>query len=352
MGWELEPGMKSHSTVCGRISKLKWPIERGLIMGENKKKGEVTVWHRGAPGADSYEGCYSSMKSGGGQAAASGRTSEAMKMEKTILTGRFTVDGAGVKLFRVFANDTTTLTDPFLLLDNFGSDRPEDYVRGFPWHPHRGIETVTYMIEGEVEHGDSIGNKGVIASGDIQWMTAGGGIIHQEMPKAYRGTMRGTQLWVNLPAADKMMAPRYRGITAAEVPTVREDGLEIRVIAGAYGTKKGPVEDLVVDVEYFDVSMRAGETITYPSKKGYTTLCYLLEGIGDFDGSALRKGQLIVCKFAASLVVTATENLRFMLASGRPLNEPVAWGGPIVMNTREELDRAFRELDEGTFIKG
>lgn len=273
-------------------------------------------------------------------------------MEKTILSGHYTVDGAGVKLFRVFANDTTELTDPFLLLDNFGSDRSEDYVKGFPWHPHRGIETVTYMIEGEVEHGDSIGNSGVIRSGDIQWMTAGGGIIHQEMPKAYRGTMSGTQLWVNLPAADKMMPPRYRGITAGEVPTVREGPVEIRIIAGSYGTKKGPVSDLVIDVEYFDISIREGGMIDYPIKEGYTTFCYLLAGAGDFDGTTVRKGQLFIGKAAARLKVTATEDMRFMLGSGQPIREPVAWGGPIVMNTRQELERAFHELDEGTFIKG
>jgi redox-sensitive bicupin YhaK (pirin superfamily) len=172
------------------------------------------------------------------------------------------------------------------------------------------------------------------------------------MPKAYRGTMRGTQLWVNLPAADKMMAPRYRGITAGEVPIVREGGTEVRIIAGAYGAKKGPVKDLVIDVDYFDVLMRAGSTFSYPAKKGYTTFCYVLEGIGDFIGSVVGKGQLLACKDVAVLKATASEGLRFMLGSGRPINEPVAWGGPIVMNTRQELERAFRELDEGTFIKG
>lgn len=273
-------------------------------------------------------------------------------MEKTILSGHYTVDGAGVKLFRVFANETTKLTDPFLLLDNFGSDRSEDYIRGFPWHPHRGIETVTYMIEGEVEHGDSIGNTGVIGSGDIQWMTAGGGIIHQEMPRTYDGTMRGTQLWVNLPAAVKMMAPRYRGITSGEVPVVRKDGVEVKVIAGTYGGKTGPVRDIVVDVEYFDVSLAKGRTISYPIKQGYTTFCYLLEGKADIEGSVVEKRQIVVVRDAAELAAKARENVRFMLASGQPLNEPVAWGGPIVMNTPEELERAFRELDEGTFIKG
>ncbi len=317
-------------------------------MEESEKKSRVTVWRRTKPGDDrSYGGCYSTMKS----VDEGPSRSEYARMEKTILTGHFTVDGAGVKLFRVFANDTTKLTDPFLLLDNFGSERPEDYVKGFPWHPHRGIETVTYMIEGEVEHGDSIGNSGVIRSGDIQWMTAGGGIIHQEMPKAYRGTMRGTQLWVNLPAADKMMAPRYRGIAAGDVPVLKRDGEETKVIAGTYGEKKGPVTDLVVDVEYLDVSLSKGKTIDYPVKKGYTTCCYLLEGSGDFEGSVVEKRQLIVLKNAPRLAVKARENLRFMLASGLPLGEPIAWGGPIVMNTRQELERAFRELDEGTFIK-
>jgi redox-sensitive bicupin YhaK (pirin superfamily) len=324
----------------------------GVTMGKDTRNTGVTVWRRGGHSADSYEGCYSSMRSGGGGRSASDSSTEAIKMEKTILAGRYTVDGAGVKLFRVFANETTKLTDPFLLLDNFGSDRAEDYIRGFPWHPHRGIETVTYMIEGEVEHGDSIGNKGVIGSGDIQWMTAGGGIIHQEMPKPYRGTMRGTQLWVNLPASEKMMGPRYRGITADEVPVANGDGVEVKVIAGGYGGMKGPVTDLVVDVEYFDVSLKKGATFTYPVKQGYTTFCYLLEGKGSFSGSDVAQRQIIVLKKTGSLEVTATEAVRFMLASGRPLNEPIAWGGPIVMNTREELERAFRELDEGTFVKG
>ena len=272
-------------------------------------------------------------------------------MEKIVLTGRQTVDGAGVKLFRVFASESTKLTDPFLLLDNFGSDRPEEYIRGFPWHPHRGIETVTYMIEGEVEHGDSIGNTGVITSGDIQWMTAGSGIIHQEMPKAKKGMMQGMQLWVNLPSGDKMMRPRYRGITAAEVPVVRRDGMEVKVISGTYGGKKGPVGDLIVDVEYLDVSLDKGSALTHAVREGSIAFCYLLEGRGDFEGSAGESRQLILFRDVESLAVKAKENLRFILVSGRPLNEPIAWGGPIVMNTHEELETAFRELDEGTFVK-
>jgi len=272
-------------------------------------------------------------------------------MEKIILTGHSTIDGAGVKLFRVFANDNTKLTDPFLLLDNFGSDRPEDYIRGFPWHPHRGIETVTYMLDGKVEHEDTMGNKGVISSGDIQWMTAGGGILHQEMPKEQKGMMQGMQLWVNLPSGNKMMAPRYRGITSREIPVIKMEGIEIKVISGTYGDKKGPVKDLIVDVEYLDVLLDKGKAITYDIKKGYTTFCYLVEGKGDFEGSIVEKKQLILFKDAANITVKAKENLRFILVSGMPINEPIAWGGPIVMNTQEELRIAFDELDHGTFIK-
>ena len=272
-------------------------------------------------------------------------------MEKIILKGHSTIDGAGVKLFRVFANDSTALTDPFLLLDNFGSDRPEDYIRGFPWHPHRGIETVTYMLEGKVEHEDSIGNKGVINSGDIQWMTAGSGILHQEMPKAQKGMMQGMQLWVNLPSENKMMAPRYRGITSQEIPVTKTDGIEIRIISGSYANKKGPVKDLIVDVDYFDVLMDKGKTITYDIKKDFTTFCYLIEGKGDFEGSIVEKKELILFKDIEKLAVKANENLRFILVSGKPIKEPIAWGGPIVMNTQEELRIAFNELDQGTFIK-
>ncbi|MDP4227244.1 MAG: pirin family protein, partial [Bacteroidota bacterium] len=167
-------------------------------------------------------------------------------MEKIILNGHSTIDGAGVKLFRVFANDNAKLTDPFLLLDNFGSDKPEDYIRGFPWHPHRGIETVTYMLEGKVEHEDSIGNKGTINTGDIQWMTSGNGIYHQEMPKGQKGMMQGIQLWVNLSSKNKMTSPKYRGITSKEIPVIKKDGLEIKIISGTYENKKGPVKDLNV----------------------------------------------------------------------------------------------------------
>jgi redox-sensitive bicupin YhaK (pirin superfamily) len=272
-------------------------------------------------------------------------------MEKTILTGHSTIDGAGVKLFRVFGNDSAKLTDPFLLLDHFGSDNPEDYVRGFPWHPHRGIETVTYMLEGKVEHKDNIGNKGTISSGDIQWMTAGSGILHQEMPKALKGMMQGLQLWVNLSSKNKMTSPRYRGITSQEVPEIKMEGIEIKIISGTYKNKKGPVEDLNVDVDYFDVSINKGKTVIFDTKKDYATLCYLIEGKGEFEGSILEKRQLILFKDAINITAKAKENIRFILVSGMPINEPIAWGGPIVMNTREELRIAFEELDQGTFIR-
>jgi quercetin 2,3-dioxygenase len=272
-------------------------------------------------------------------------------MEKIILTGHSTIDGAGVRLFRVFANESVKLTDPFLLLDNFGSDKPEDYLRGFPWHPHRGIETVTYMLEGKVEHEDSIGNKGIINTGDIQWMTAGSGILHQEMPKAIRGMMQGIQLWVNLSSENKMNPPKYRGIVSQEIPVTKMDGVEIKIISGIYDNKKGPVNDLNVEVEYFDVSIDEEKMITFNIKQNFTTICYLVEGIGYFDGDIMEKKQLILFKNATNITVKAKDKLRFLLISGMPINEPIAWGGPIVMNTQEELRMAFDELERGTFIK-
>jgi quercetin 2,3-dioxygenase len=272
-------------------------------------------------------------------------------MKKIILRGHWTTDGAGVKLFRAFADADVKLTDPFLLLDNFGSDKPKDYMSGFPWHPHRGIETVTYMLEGEVEHQDNMGNKEIIRTGDVQWMTAGSGIIHQEMPKEQKGMLQGMQLWVNLPSANKMMKPRYRGITSENIPIVKMDCAEIKVIAGSWGSQKGPVKDLVVDVEYYHIIIDQGKSITYPIKQGYTTFCFVIAGEGDFDGSVVKKLELILYKDATSVVVKAIENLQLILVSGMPVKEQIVWGGPIVMNTDEELQLAFDELDQGTFIK-
>ncbi|MGA2089922.1 MAG: pirin family protein [Endomicrobiales bacterium] len=272
-------------------------------------------------------------------------------MKKFMLQGRTTYDGAGVKLDRIFAHDHTELTDPFLLLDHFGSNNPDDYIKGFPWHPHRGIETVTYMLDGLVEHGDSLGNAGTIRPGDIQWMTAGGGVIHQEMPKPVKSMMHGLQLWVNLPATNKMMAPRYRGIVVNEVPIVKIPGGEVRVIAGKYENANGPVRDLIVDVEYLDVRLHEGALHNHRSKKGYTSFCYVIEGSGEVDGEMLERPHLFLCTEPGSFNIKALSPIRYIFVTGQQIKEPVAWGGPIVMNTEKELQTAFAELDAGTFIK-
>jgi quercetin 2,3-dioxygenase len=272
-------------------------------------------------------------------------------MEKYILNGRHTMDGAGVKLVRLLDNNTAELSDPFLLLDCFGSDDPKDYLKGFPRHPHRGIETVTYMIEGIVEHADSLGNSGVIKSGEIQWMSAGSGIIHQEMPKKYDGLMRGFQLWVNMPSKYKMTHPKYRGILKNEIPSVKHDGIEAKIISGEYEGKKGPVTDLVVDVQYLDITMDKNKKFGYNLKKGYTTFCCVMDGSGYFEDNEITENQLILFKDISKIDVKSKTKLRFILVSGKPINEPIAWGGPIVMNTQAELRQAFKELDEGTFIK-
>lgn len=272
-----------------------------------------------------------------------------------VLEGQPTIEGAGVRLLRLFGFYETELTDPFLLLDHFGSGDPQDYMAGFPWHPHRGIETVTYMIDGVVAHGDSLGSEGVISSGDVQWMTAGSGIIHQEMPRPFDGVMRGFQLWVNLPAAEKMTPPRYRGITAQQVPEVKLAGIRFKVVAGEIGGTSGPVEDLAIGPTYLDVTAPPGASYSLPVDRDHTTFAYVFEGDGYFDqGQALPTGlnQLALLAGGDQVFFSAgSRGMRFILVSGRPLREPVAWRGPIVMNTEEELDRAFREYREGTFIK-
>ena len=273
-----------------------------------------------------------------------------------IIQGTRTSDGAGVSLLRVFGFHETGLLDPFLLLDFFGSEDPNDYIAGFPWHPHRGIETVTYMLNGSVEHGDSLGNSGIIHSGDIQWMTAGSGIIHQEMPVADEGGMHGFQLWVNLPASSKMMKPRYQDIKADEIHVLKEEnGVMIKLIAGHLHDLKGPVKDIVADPVYFDISIPENSTYTLAVNPDYTVFAFVFEGEGFFDetnGSKIRKGQLVKLTDGDKvLVTTKDQKTRFILVSGKPLNEPIAWRGPIVMNTDEELDVAFREYRSGTFIK-
>jgi len=269
---------------------------------------------------------------------------------------RPTIEGAGVRLKRALGPFSAIDADPFLLLDDFHSDDPEDYIAGFPWHPHRGIETVTYMIEGVVDHGDSIGNRGSIASGDVQWMTAGGGILHQEMPRAHDGTFRGFQLWVNLPSSKKMMAPRYRDVKRDQIPVSSPaPGIEVRVIAGRLGSVVGPVRDLVVDVEYLDVALGPDRRFRHVFGHGWTSLAYTSSGtvsMSGTDSAPTGPEHVVLFEPGAEVVAQAgVSGARLLLISGRPLREPIAWGGPIVMNTEAELDLAFRELREGTFVR-
>lgn len=283
-----------------------------------------------------------------------------MKMARNILqvfTSRPTLEGAGVQLKRAFGNNEVPLFDPFLMLDDFRSDNPEHFIKGFPWHPHRGIETITYVLKGDIEHGDSIGNKGTISSGDVQWMTAGSGIIHQEMPKGDSGgVMQGFQLWANLPASRKMMDPRYRDIKAAQIPMVElEGGAEVRVICGVTGNTEGPVRDIVTDPEYLDVTVPQRSKFEHQTKPGHTVIAYVISGNGYFDprrATAIGDEGVVLFGAGEKVVITTTdEPVRFLLLSGQPIGEPVAWYGPIVMNTQEELRVAFKEYDEGTFIK-
>lgn len=267
-----------------------------------------------------------------------------------------TMEGAGVRLKRAFGHAEAPRLDPFLLLDDIHSENPEDYTAGFPWHPHRGIETVTYVLHGDVEHGDSIGNRGAITDGDVQWMTAGSGIVHQEMPQTTRGDMRGLQLWVNLPAAMKMMDPRYRDIKSGTIPVVDlEEGSTVRVIAGRYGGASGPVKDLVQDPTYLDVNLSPGNKFQLSFKPDHTVFAYTLTGAGSFSpqaGNRIHREQVVLYGRGESVEISAGDTgLRFLLISGQPIGEPVAWRGPIVMNTEEELYEAFREYRDGTFIK-
>jgi len=280
-----------------------------------------------------------------------------------IVVGQSTFDGAGVKLRRIFGFSADNAFDPFLLLDDFGSDRPEDFLAGFPWHPHRGIETVTWVLEGRVAHGDSLGNSGVIGPGEMQWMSAGSGIIHQEMPERAEGRLRGLQLWVNLPAREKMSTPKYRGITPDEVPHVPlPGGGEVLVLAGEYGGVTGPVRDVVASPRYLDVTLPAGGEFIWDGLDGLTVFAYVVEGAAWFGpeeatvvkrgSGALPLGSAVLFGDGDTVVVRAAdEGARFVLAAGKPLREPVAWRGPIVMNTQQELDLAFREFHAGTFVK-
>jgi len=291
-----------------------------------------------------------------------------------ILKSKATIEGAGVHLKRAFGFYQVPKLDPFLLLDDFHSANPDDYVKGFPWHPHRGIETITYVLYGEVAHGDSMGNAGVIRSGDVQWMTAGSGIIHQEMPKGDKsGSMWGFQLWANLPASHKMMAPRYREVKNAQIPEVMgEGGAKMKIICGEVGGVKGPISDIVTNPEYLDVKVPAGSTFLHEVKPGRTVFAYVIEGKGYFDQERdsyayevdganyfdftrdclIGPESLVTFGDGDRLSITTTsEAVRCLLVSGDPIREPVAWYGPIVMNSQDELRVAFQEYQNGTFIK-
>jgi quercetin 2,3-dioxygenase len=295
------------------------------------------------------------------------------KIQK-VWESRPVIEGAGVHLKRAFGYNHVPQLDPFLLLDDFRSDNPDHYLKGFPWHPHRGIETITYVLSGEVEHGDSMGNSGRISSGDVQWMTAGSGIVHQEMPKGdeKRG-MAGFQLWANLPASHKMMEPRYRDVKAHQIPEISlTNGAIVKIICGAVNGTQGPVQDIVTDPEYLDVTIPPGATFTHPVKPGKNAFAYVIDGEGYFDQDRDAYGHEVIGSnyfdFRRSCVcgdqtivlygngdevsvIPGENGVRFLFVSGRPISEPVAWYGPIVMNTQEELKLAFEEYQNGTFLK-
>lgn len=271
---------------------------------------------------------------------------------RKIVTGKHTVDGAGVKLVRVIGRDDTKEFDPFLMLDAFDSVDPDDYIKGFPWHPHRGIETITYLIQGEIEHGDSLGNTGRILTGECQWMTAGAGILHQEMPQASE-RMLGVQLWLNLPAKDKMVPPKYHGLRKEDIPVIDEGDRQIHILSGVYGGKTGAMEGEYCKPLLLDVEVRAGAEWSLAVAANTTLFIYIFQGAGTFGSDRLipAKQAVLFDETGTFLVRASNEGIRFFLMAGEMLQEPIAWGGPIVMNTREELQLAFRELEEGKFIK-
>lgn len=282
-----------------------------------------------------------------------------MRLVANIWKSKSTIEGAGVRLERVFGFQDVPDLDPFLLLDDFRSADPAAYLPGFPWHPHRGIETITYMLEGMVEHGDSMGNRGTIGPGDVQWMTAGSGVIHQEMPKGDASNrMGGFQLWANLPARNKMMAPRYRDVNAATIPTkALAGGGTCKIICGTVEGATGPVRDIVIEPEYLDITLPREASFRHEVQRGHTVFAYVVEGT--LSAGRRRKERQIggnhLILFSrdgeAVEVMAGSEGARFLLISGRPLGEPVVWHGPIVMNTDQELQTAFEEYRNGTFIK-
>lgn len=290
---------------------------------------------------------------------------------KRVIEGKPTVEGAGVRLHRAFGFGETDEFDPFLLFDDFRNDDPDDYLAGFPWHPHRGIETITYVLAGTVSHGDSLGNRGALGAGDVQWMTAGRGILHQEMPQGDpEGRMHGFQLWANLPASEKMTAPRYQDVASGDVPEViDDDGTSVRIICGEFWGKSGPVEGIATDPRYLDVWVPPGQRKTLPVETSRHAFAYVFDGDGAFrdasepqavlteevsggEGSRVDNRSLVLFGGGDEVTVQAGESgIRFLLVSGQSLQEPVAWRGPIVMNTQEELRAAYAELNNGTFIK-
>jgi len=298
----------------------------------------------------------------------------AIRQVKRLVQSKPTVEGAGVRLRRAFGFGATEEFDPFLLLDDFRNERPQDYLAGFPWHPHRGIETITYVLAGTVDHGDSMGNRGSIGAGDIQWMTAGRGIIHQEMPTGDAdGRMHGFQLWANLPSSLKMTAPRYQDVKAADVPVAREDdGTEVRIVCGSYRGIRGPVDDVAARPVYLDITVPAGKRRKLPVETTSHAFAYVFSGAGKFCNASqplavpteadawlsthppahADNRTLVLFDAGDEVEVQAgDEGIRFLLVSGQPLKEPVAWYGPIVMNTQEELQHAFQQLEEGTFLQ-
>ncbi|MFI5305116.1 MAG: pirin family protein [Nitrospiria bacterium] len=294
---------------------------------------------------------------------------------KSVWKSEPTIEGAGVHLRRAFGNYQVPKLDPFLLLDDFHSSNPADYLAGFPWHPHRGIETITYVLAGNVEHGDSMGNKGIISAGDVQWMTAGSGIIHQEMPRGGPDNrMGGYQLWANLPASHKMMEPRYQEIKSAQIPEVKlSSGVTVKIVCGLLQGVTGPVQDVIINPEYLDVSVPPQTSFIHSVKSGHTVFTYVMEGKGYFDRqrdsyafevigenySDFKRECLIGVESLVLYesrgdqieVTTEAEPVRFLFVSGKPIGEPVAWYGPIVMNSQQELRTAFEEFQNGTFIK-
>jgi quercetin 2,3-dioxygenase len=295
---------------------------------------------------------------------------------KSITQAKPTTEGAGVKLHRAFGFGETAPFDPFLMMDDFRGDRPADYMAGFPWHPHRGIETITYVLAGSVDHGDSLGNRGILGAGDVQWMTAGSGIMHQEMPHGDDlGRMHGFQLWANLPSSLKMTAPRYQDITATDIPNVIEDdGTRVKILCGDFWGKKGPVDGIAAEPRYLDVSVPPGKRKTLKVEVERHAFAYVFAGSGDFRAASKPFGvltekevngqeihireqtgnrSLVLFDSGDEITVQAgDEGIRFLLVSGKPIKEPVAWYGPIVMNTNAELQQAVNELRDGTFIKG